>query len=263
MKLTLTALRKRLPPAWLMAALLPPLLTPGCGAQAQAEVQADPPPAIYVAGTRDPDWKSYRAFVEGMKVFEQQHQLAPAAPLRFMLRPRTTKATLAGVEMTIEGDGIRIPVPVAADGSFVLPRNDAVAEQGAEIMLTKRRNTLSWRPSVHSPGVPQDARRLGDLRLECAVRWAVEQADLLALFRSAINAFGGACSSAAVKVEYISDRPLRAVWLVAGERREMLPAKWIEEEGHVYLPPVHDTSWPDSTLLEFEYLPAAQAAAGL
>jgi len=242
--------------------LLALALLPLNGMAQEAEQTEEAPPAIYVAGTRDPDWKSYRDFVEGMKIFEQQHQLAPAASLRFALRPRTAKATMAGIEMTIEGDGIRIPVPVAADGSFALPRNDAAAEQGAEIMLTKRRNTLSWRPSIHSPGVPQDARRMGDLRLECAVRWAVEQADLLALFRSAINAFGGACSSAAVKVEYISDRPLKAVWLVAGERREMLPAKWIEEEGHVYLPPVHDTSWPDSTLLEFEYAPAAQASAG-
>lgn len=244
----------------LLAALIAAQLAAGA---ALAQESSEAAPAVFVAGTRDPDWKSYRAFLEGMKTFDQQHQLAPAASLRFMLRPRTAKASVDGVGMSIESDKLRIAVPVEADGGFVLPRSEEAAGQGAEIMLTKRRNTLSWRPDVHSPGVPADARRLGDLRLECAVRWSVEQADIPALFRSAIKAFGGACSSSAVKVEFVSARALQSVTLVAGERRERLAAKWIEEGGHVYLPPVHDTSWPDDTLLEFDYAPAASSAAGL
>lgn len=228
----------------------------------QAQEPEEPVQAIFVPGTRDPDWKSYQAFVEGMKVFDENHQMAPNAALRFALRPRTAKARVAGVSMTIEGDDFKIPVPVAADGTFALPRNEEAAEKGAEIMLSKRRNTLTWRPDIHSPGVPGDARRMGDLRLECRVRWAVEQADLLSLFRKTINAFGGPCTSSMIKVEYISVRPLKAVYLVSGERREMLASKWIEEEGHVYLPPVHDTSWPDDTLVQFEYAPLQTASAG-
>ncbi len=227
-------------------AVLPPALH---GAEAEPEMQA-----VFVSGTKDPDWKTYKAFLAGMKLFDDKKVLAPAAPLRFVLRPRSEGARVKGVTMNIEaGDGVKIPVEIAADGTFALPRDEAAAEKGAEIVLSKKRNTLSWRPAIHTPGVPGDARRLGDLRLECFVRWSIEQADLLALFRSTINAFGGPCTTAAIKVDYISVKPLSAVYLVAGTRREKLADKWIEENGHVYLPPVHDASWPDDALLQFEY----------
>lgn len=217
-----------------------------------------PMQAVFVAGSRDPDWKSYQAFLTGMKLYDARRELAPAASLRFILRPRSRNATVAGVSMSIDtDDGAKIAVPVAADGSFELPRNEAAAHNGGEIFLSKKRNTLSWRPSIHTPGVPADARRMGDLRLECLVRWSIEQADLPAFFRGAINALGGACHSTAVKVDYLSERPLATVTLESGARREQLAAKWIENQGRVYLPPVNDASWPDDTLLRFEYLDAA------
>lgn len=210
--------------------------------------------AVYVAGTRDPDWKSYKAFLAGMDEFDEKKSLAPDAPLRFMLRPRVASATIKGVSLRIDTDGgLKYEVAVDEDGTFALPRSEAAAQQGAEIILSKKRNTLSWRPDIHSPGVPSDARRMGDLRAECFVRWTIEQADLLALFRNAINAFGGPCTSSAIKVDYISARPLAAVYLEHGQRREQLPAKWIEANGHVFLPPVHDKSWPNDTLLRFVY----------
>ncbi|AZP10869.1 hypothetical protein [Undibacterium parvum] len=223
---------------------------------APTSVDAEPMPevqAVFVASTRDPDWKPYKAFMTGIKVFDEQHKLAPMADLLFVLRPRYDNVTVTDVKMTIETDDIRIMVPVAPNGTFALPRNDEVAEKGAEIMLSKRRNTLSWRPDIHTPGIPVGTRRLGDLRLECAVRWAVEQAELWSFFRNSINAFGGPCNSAAIKVDYISLLPLAAVYLISTQRREMLASKWIEENGHIYLPPIHDRSWPDDTLVEFEY----------
>lgn len=210
--------------------------------------------AVFVAGSKDPDWKSYKAFLAGINVFEEKVKMAPDASLRFVLRPRKANVSLNGVTMRIEtNDGHAINVPVAPDGTFALPRSEAAAADGGEILLSKKRNTLSWRPAIHSRDVPPDARRLGDLRLECFVRWSIEQADLLAFFRATINAFGGPCTTSAIKVDYISERPLAAVYLEMGERRERLASKWIEENGHVYLPPVHDTSWSDDTLVRFEY----------
>lgn len=239
----------------LVAALLAAwLVTPATAAPASATEASDAPQAVFVAGTHNPDWKSYKAFLTGMKLFDEKHALAPAAPLRFVLSPRVANATLDGVRMNIEDDdGRKIPVAIEADGTFVLPRDEDAARAGAEILLNKKRKTLSWRPDFRTPGVPDNARRMGDLRLECFVRWSIEQADLIAFFRSTINAFGGPCTSAAIKVDYISVKPLAAVYIVSGARREKLPDKWIEEEGHVYLPPLHDTSWPDDTLVQFEY----------
>ena len=216
--------------------------------------ESPPMPSVFVAGSKDPDWKPYKAFLQGMKVFDEKQQLAPAAQLRFVLRPRTGEASVGGVTMSIEDDdGVKIAVPVGVDGSFQLPRSEEAASSNAEIMLSKKRNTLSWRPAIHSPGVPDNARRMGDLRLECFVRWSIEQADLLAFFRASINALGGPCTSAAIKVDYISVNPLANIYLDSGQRHEKLDAKWIEGNGHIYLPPVHDLSWPDDTLIRFEY----------
>lgn len=224
-------------------------------APAAAAAQEPAAQVVFVPGARDPDWKSYKAFLTGMKLFDEKRHMAPGAPLRFALRPRTRDASVTGVTMSIDADdGMKIAVPVSSDGSFELPRSEEAAQKSGEIYLSKKRNTLAWRPAIHSPAVPPDTRRMGDLRLECLVRWSIEQADLLAFFRASINAFGGPCTSAAIKVDYISVRPLAAAYLESGGRREKLAAKWIENNGHVYLPPVNDDSWPDETLVRFEYL---------
>lgn len=230
------------------------LAASGFPGPAFAEGEESEMQAVFVVSSKDPDWKPYKSFLAGMNIFDEKIKLAPDASLRFVLRPRIANASVIGVTMNIEtNDGNRIKVPVAVDGTFILPRSEEAARNSGEILLSKKRNTLSWRPAIHSPGVPQDARRLGDLRLECFVRWTIEQADLLAFFRATINAFGGPCTSSAIKVDYISDRPLSAVYLQIGTRRERLPGKWIEENGHIYLPPIHDNSWPDDTLLYFNY----------
>jgi hypothetical protein len=228
------------------------MLRVAAGQTSPASVEADPAPevqAVFVAGTRDPDWKPYKSFIAGMKVFDEQHKLAPMADLRLVLRSRKEKANVTGIKMTIKTDDVRILVPVASDGTFALPLNEEATEKGAEIMLSKWRNTLSWRPAIHTPGLPASAR----LRLECSVYWAVEQADLWSFFRNSINAFGGPCTSSAIKVNYIPVLPLAAVYLVADQRREMLASKWIEENGHIYLPLIHDQRWPDDALVEYEY----------
>jgi hypothetical protein len=48
-------------------------------------------------------------------------------------------------------------------------------------------------------------------------------------------------------------KPLKNVYLHAGERRESLPADRILAHGHAYAPPINDLSWPDDALVEFEY----------
>lgn len=211
--------------------------------------------SVHIAGTRDPDWKTYRAFIAGMDVFVTELRHAPDAALRFVLMPRQTGLSNHGLLLRIASDERSIAVPVADDGSFALPRDQAAADAGAELVLNRKRELFRWRPNIHSPNVPANARRLGDLRLECAVRWAVEQADLPVFVRAVAAAFGGACHSPRVKVDFVSAQAINDIYLVDGARREALPRQWIEQAGHVYLPPVHDPTWSDDTLLEFDYEP--------
>jgi hypothetical protein len=47
-------------------------------------------------------------------------------------------------------------------------------------------------------------------------------------------------------------RPIVAMYLKTGERRVQLPGDLLEEGGRAYVVPVHDTSWPDDALVEFQ-----------
>lgn len=216
---------------------------------------------IVVAGSKDPDWKTYRAFTAGMDIFEEQHRMAPAASLRFILLPKAANASLKNIKLRIAGDVLSIAVPIADDGTFTVPRSAAATKEDAELFLNRKPGTFRWRPLVRTPGVPPNARRLGDLRLECAVRWAVEQYETPFVIRQLFNAAGQPCVTSKIKVDYIAPRPIAAMYLTMNERRTRLPASLLEDGGQVYVAPVHDKSWPDDALLEFEFVPAAQASA--
>lgn len=208
---------------------------------------------VSVAGVRDPDLKTYKAFMAGMDAFDSHRALAPRADLRFLLTARNAGVKLDGLTMHISADDLDVPVVVSADGGFVMPRNREAVEKDAEVILNKKKGQLRWRPDVHSPNVPVDARRLGDLRLECEVLWAVSKLEMPSFQRVFINAFDGPCNTKAVHVNYVAPKQLSAVVLEAGNRREKLDAEWIENNGQMYVPPLHDRSWPDDTLVKFEF----------
>lgn len=213
---------------------------------------------VVVSGIKDPDWKTYRAFTAGLDTFDQQRQLAPDATLRFVLLPKKAKASLKDIKLRIAGDTLSIPVPIAADGTFAVPRSEAATRENADLLLNRQPGTFRWRPDVRTPGVPANARRLGDLRLECAVRWTVEEYETPYVIRKLMYAAGQPCLTARIKVDYFAPRAIVAMYLKAGERRVQLPGDLLEEGGKVYVVPVHDAGWPDDTLVEFQY--AAQDA---
>ncbi len=223
-------------------------------AQEPEQVKSTEIASVYVVSARDPDWKTYRAFMAGIDAFNMEHVRAPDAALRFVLTPRKSGLSYQGLALRIASDEASIVVPVEQDGSFSLPRNQAAADAGAELLLNQKRDLFRWRPSIHSPGIPVNSRRLGDLRLECTVRWAVEQADFPGFVRAVAQTFGGACQSSSFNVDFLSAQAIRSVYLIDGERRETLSHQFIELSGHAYLPPLHDSSWPDSTLLVFDYV---------
>jgi hypothetical protein len=223
--------------------------------QAAAAEPEAPLPTVSVSGTRDPDLKTYKAFLAGIDAFDAHHALAPDARLQFLLTARDPGFAMSGLTMHIQADDLKIAVPVAPDGHFAMPRNAEAAQKDAEVILNKKRGALRWRPDIRSPGVPAGMRRLGDLRLECEVLWAVEKMEMPSFQRVFINAFNGPCKTSAVHTNYVAPRPVRAVTLVSGTRHAHLDEKWIEDDGRMYVPPLHDASWPDDTLLEFDFLP--------
>ncbi|WP_229217582.1 hypothetical protein [Massilia forsythiae] len=243
---------------------------------------ASAPQTVVVTSTRDPVDKSYRKMIRGMERFTRQHALAPQATLRFRLLPRTPRVDMRGITLRVVGDRVTVPVPVAADNSFILPSNRQALDEDAAVIANRKTTSMTWRAQVTTPDLPPDTRRLGDLRLECLV--GVEaglvsnSSPLFGWIASALNSPEQVCGSPDGNFLFFTERPLFSVTLRAGTRSEILPFRLLYAGGdqtpdmlpycdcqvlldRTYYAPIWDRSWPDDTLVSFEYMDDGAAAA--
>lgn len=230
------------------------LATPVFAQNGAEPASADQPMVQEISAVRDPEWKSYRQMLKGVDAFDEYRQLAPKADLRFVLRPDNPALSMADLTLRIAGTTTSIPVPIAADGTFSIPRYQTAIDEDADLLLNRRKNAVRWRTEIHTPEVPANARRLGDLRLSCRVNWAVLKDDMPFLRRTAVSLAGGPCGSSLVKVYWAEPRPLASATLVEGERRLVLS---LGKDGVSYSPPLTDQNWGDDALVIFEYVPVA------
>ena len=210
--------------------------------------------SVSVSGTKDPDWKPYRKMLDGLNAFDKYHALAPAAALKFVLRPQKPDLTVTDLTLRIVGDSISVNVPIAADFTFSVPRDEAAANEDADFRLNSKKGLFRWRPDIHTPGLPVNTRRLGDLRLECEVRWAVDKFDASFLALAYIVPLGGACHTSRSRVFFTTYKPFLSATVVSGERRQKIEGSNMDTKDPTrYAPPIHDDSWPDDTLVQFEF----------
>ena len=248
-----------------MRALLPITLALLLGAGAPAAAQhskPDSPEEIKVNAMRDPEVRKYEAIVAGLDAFDEYHRLAPAVPvLRFLIEPRSgvDKPVLPAARLGGD-DGFSLALAVDTDGMFVVPRSQAALDANSELVLNQKRRHYRVTPVVRSPGLPDNVRRLGDLRLECRVQvaiikeeiplWVVLAANTLLRTRDWCGfAFDGKSG-----FTFKHPQALNAAVLVDGNRSALL-----ETEGKGFRFPLGDTSWSDDTLVELEPLPTETA----
>ena len=263
----------------LACAVLAMATASSCGAAiAQPASRTSSDTTLTVTATRDPVEKSYRKMIRGMDLFEAQRAMAPDAALRFRLLPRKRDTNMALIAIQVIGETIVVPVPVDADHTFTLPRDQEALDENALVSPNRKSQSMTWRSEIRTPGLPANTRRLGDLRLECAV--GIE-ADLISNGRPLVGAIANFvvglmdyCNRGETQYLFFADRPLFSVTLVAGARREILPvdrlyAGAIYDSGlkndlpycdcevlvdRTYFLPLGDHSWPDDTLVEFEFM---------
>ncbi|WP_296001303.1 hypothetical protein [Rugamonas sp.] len=219
---------------------------------------AEAAPVVEVSSVKNPQLKPYRQMLKGLDAYAAHRALAPAAPLRFTLVADDSKLSLDNVALRIAGDNTSIPIPVAKDGSFVLDKIQSAADDNADIVSNKKKGLLHWHADIHTPDVPADARRLGDLRLECEISWAVTKDDMSFFIRNGIMLAGGLCHSSHIMLHYGAPRALAAVTLVSGARREALTID--KKDRRVFMPPLSDASWNDETLIEYQFADAGPAS---
>ncbi|HEY0062230.1 MAG TPA: hypothetical protein VGC21_08915 [Telluria sp.] len=228
-----------------------------------------------VSSVRDPVDKSYRKMLLGMDRFDREHALAPAASLRFRLFPRLPGTRLDGVALRVAGETLSLPIPLAPDFSFVLPRNAQAEREDAAVLANRKSDTMTWRAWVQTPGLAPGTRRLGDLRLECRV--GIESglisnsAPLFGWLAALLTDATSVCNQPDGNYLFFAERAVFGVTLRDGARSEALPLSMLYAGGtqtrdslpfcdcqvlleRSYYAPLWDRSWPDDTILEFDYM---------
>ncbi|MEX5746838.1 hypothetical protein [Massilia sp. X63] len=217
------------------------------GAAAAAET-------VQVSSIKDPALRPYRRMLRGLDAWEEKRGLAPNASLRFELWTAEGKpAAPEGLQLRIAGNQVDIALPIDPDGSFVLPRSQEAWDDEADLVSNRKKDQIRWRPRVRTPGVPEHARRLGDLRLECEVSAAVRKEEIPLLYRAGALAAGGLCNLPMVGYVYRAPRKLASATAVAGERKLALV---LHENGEAYMAPLRDKSWDNDTLVVYEFADA-------
>jgi hypothetical protein len=264
-----------------MSSVLPRILLLailGAGAGLHA---AEPIAQVHVPYVRDPVDKSYAKMIRGMDRFARDHALAPAATLRFRLLPRRPTSRMDGIRLRVAGEQFSLPIPIAPDNSFELPRHAQALREDAAVVADRRSDSMTWRAWVQTPGLAPGTRRLGDLRLECKVGMDAglvsNSSPIFGWLSDMLTDTDKVCNSADGNYLFFAERPLFSVTLRAGERTEVLPFKMLYAGGEQtrqslpfcdcevlldrsYYAPIWDPTWPDDTVLEFEYMDLPGAA---
>lgn len=242
-----------------------------------AFAQDDDIQKVPVNGVKNPEMKSYRAVWKGLEKFEDEHELAPAVPqLRFRVMANKGKYKCIGVcgsgsvalpaqneqfALRIATNDLSVPVPIASDGYFVVPRNEDLYEGNADLILNQKKGSYKMSVDVRTPGLPENVRRLGDLRLECKVQvaiakeeipfWIVALANSVLLTRDWCTA---SLNKEYVQFGYYSPAALASATLTYKDRSEK-----IESSKHGFSVRLGDKSWPDDALVQLEYAPEPQS----
>ena len=233
---------------------------------------------IAAKANRDPVEKSYRKMVRGMDLFEAERNLSPNGVLRFKLLPRRPDTDMKSIEMEVIGSTVAFPVAVLPDNTFTLERNVKAFNENAQVIPNRKAQSMTWRSDIRTPGLPSNARRLGDLRLECRVGMEAglisNSSNIIGRITQAVTDTPAYCDRKAPLYLFFADRPLFSVTLVSGNRREVLSidklyASASDDPGlktdlpfcdcevlvdRTYVLPLGDRSWPDDTLVEFDYM---------
>lgn len=236
---------------------------PSFAAEPPAEVPGDAEQIaeVNIAGVRDPELKPYRVMSAGMDAFDEFHRLAPQAALQFRLSRRGDQnwdsAIWDGVSLRLAGNETSIPIPIAADGRFSLPRSKEAYDEDADLILNQKKSLVRFSVDVRTPGLPANTRRLGDIRLECQVMMAIGKKEMGLARRAVFNTIfmgGDWCASKRARFGIaLPDWSMGATIADGGKR---IP---VASYGYSASAPIHDKSLSDNALIEFELWSAASA----
>ncbi|MEF9928897.1 MAG: hypothetical protein RR983_07950 [Massilia sp.] len=233
-----------------------------------ADTRPDSPESIHINAIRKPEVRKYTAIVAGLDAFERHHRMAPSADaLRFRVERRawtdkTPKPGEAPLALRLEGkDDLVLPLVLNDAFETIVPRSSAALAADSELVLNRKRRMYRVTPLVRSPGLPENVRRLGDLRLECHVLVAIGKEELglmRTLFVNSVLLTPNWCNFFNAEREgFQFDTPatLARATLREGDRTKDLP---VEERN--FRVALNDPDWSDDALIELAFEPVTGTA---
>ena len=230
----------------------------------QVEVTAQLP------GARDE--KTLAQLLAARDAFERHHALAPDATLAFRLYARLHPKDLERLHLFRVDGRQREEVPLDHHQRFALDPawTRADADRGVLLQTNLPDGAVAWKVDVRSPGVPDDRRRLGDLRLECEAD--TFHGNLQRGLRTPVSAIMDASDELCLLDDaevWFAERAIFGVTLVSGARRRTLPYSYLHGStgtmalaglfdwpyalrDRAYFLPLEDRSWPDDTQVTFD-----------
>jgi len=213
-------------------------------------------PPVTITGSPSQPFKPYRAMFPGLKAYARLGaSLGPQSQLRFRVVKKDDADPSfpppGSVTLSLQGPETSTSLALDADSRFELPLSQSLYDEDFDIILNQPTRAYRWRPDVRSPGVPYNARRLGDLRLECWVYSEIVKADMGFAARTAMNVLtmGGDICAAKV-LSFATDAPekLASARIVDADKTKALKTR-----GTLFEVPVADKSWSNEALIEFEF----------
>jgi hypothetical protein len=246
---------------WMAPFLASCLLTGAAGAQEAIPAQdvvpsKDQTGVVHVSAMKNPEMHSYRAIVAGLDIFDALHALAPDVP-RLLFAARSAQGgPLRGAvpAAKLSGDDFSLSLPLDGEAQFSVPRNQQAWDSKAELVLDRKRREVRVWPSINSPGLRANQRRLGDIRLECQVVLAVAKKEAplwaVALVNTVILTpdWCGFMKNKDRLWDVAMAAPLASAVLVDGNRSAALKVK-----GNRFRIPIGDTSWSNDALIEVAF----------
>ena len=206
---------------------------------------------VTIEGIKAPLSIKLSRLIRGVEAFESGRKHAPEATLRFTfigIKPNATS-----LKVWLESGDLRMRVELNSRGEFSVPTVSPDVIAGATLVANREVGSGKIRPLVRTAGLADEARRLGDLRLECSVLWEIEKDDVPLLFRAAFGVVGGACNSSKVSFSFPAARRLLSAEVVDGAQRADVQ---VIQGGQGYRPPLHDASLRDDAIVKFTFTDA-------
>lgn len=214
----------------------------------------EPVPTVQVSGIADPEMRSYRNVAAGLDAFDAHRGLAPNAVLQFRMRHADGSPVgpgdALGLRLASDDGSFREDVAVDAAGLLTVKRSQSAWDADATFILNRKNGQYAGHPEVRTAGLPDNVRRLGDVRLECRVTIAIVKEQMPFLAKAAINTLmltSDWCAKKDFSFSVMATGSGARAVLRDGERTRALTTRgWNVDV------PIGDASWSDDALVQFE-----------